>query len=280
MRNRHGVMPRPTPPVSTVRRVSSAQEGPADDSPRRSAGRRRRARRPTVTFVLLVVLLAGCCCWCFDWQSGAVRARLAGAARPDLDSASVIAARATAERRIAQVVAAPTPTGATKVGEGRQASCYPGSHTVKTNDDFDNICISRRTVYLSVHASTLMATLATTARQLIDDDWWARRGWADEGLGLTDPDVLTTPSPGTAPQSMGNAEYDRDDDHLEIMFGPCGTDIPARVISWQEIHARVWDPYWNDTRKFDEVTLRAAVGRAGGDAVIAVAAERVWFRNG
>ena len=231
---------------------------------------------------LVVVLPVVCCCFGYNRITGSVSAWLFGADRPDLHNAAVTAARTTAEREIERVLAVPKPPGATKVGESQIAACYPGSHSLKINDDFDNVCLSRRTLYFRVRTSTLSATLAATHQQLVRGAWWARRDGAGQRHSLIYRELTVDANSGQTAklQSLTTTIYDRGDDHLEFMFGPADPFFVARLTSWQTINAAVWNPYWNDTRLLDDATLRAPLDGADGGAVLAVAAQRVWFRNG
>lgn len=237
--------------------------------------------RVPVAAVLVLVLV--CCCGAGQHVTDAVTDRFWGSApRPDVHSAAVTAARATAERRIAQSVAVAAPPGATKVGQSWQALCSPGSHGLKVHDDFDNICLSRRTSYLRVPAATLTAVLTALHQQLLGAGWSVPRGDVGERRSLTDPDVLVSPTtPGGVPNSLFDAEYERGDDHLEFKYGGADGAFLAELTSWQQIRDRLGNAYFNDSHLLTEAALRAAVTRAGApSAVIAVAAQRVWFQNG
>ncbi|MFI5959190.1 class I SAM-dependent methyltransferase [Cryptosporangium sp. NPDC051539] len=251
---------------------------PAVTSVRPVARRRSRTSRILTTLLPLLLVFA-CCCGGCEKLTRLPSSQLFVADRPDVHSTKFTAARHDAEQRIRQTLAVPAPPGAKPVAETHQATCYPGSHGLKHNDEFDNLCLVRITAFYSLRGSTLAAATEAMDRHLRGAGWQVRR---PVGHGLIDPVVRAVrPEDSGTPRSAIPATYHRNSDEVSITFGPDDGDFLEQATHEQTtVGWMLFDPYWTDDTRIDQVSIWQKLRGAGGDAGITITAQREFYRNG
>ncbi|SHN39148.1 hypothetical protein SAMN05443668_106208 [Cryptosporangium aurantiacum] len=167
------------------------------------------------------------------------------------------------------------PPGVTVIADARQAGCYPGEQSIKFTTPYDNICLSRRVVYLAVRGTKALETIHG---QLADRNWTAQRldGSADRLILLRGAENAAIDSD----HPLHEAEYTRDEDRLSFRFGPPTADALNDAAAWQDVTMYAFTPaYWSEQHRTTAAELGAAVRNAGADTVVAMASEETWFRN-
>ena len=156
------------------------------------------------------------------------------------------------------------------MAEIRAALCYRGGFGLKHRDYYDNQCVTRIRVYYAARADTLPVTFDAMHKRLRAGGWRASMLYTSVEDGLVDPDMSIDSMPAT---------YRRGTDSIDIAYFPVDQHWFPQFVPDTGFGENSNNPSWRDERTIDGPELRTAVGEAGGDLVISVTAERIWFEN-
>ncbi|MFI5956024.1 hypothetical protein [Cryptosporangium sp. NPDC051539] len=245
---------------------------PADD------GRDRTLLSLGLVFLAFVVVAASCV--------GGVAGlkRLYGRPpAPEIDSAGLVAARADAARRVAEVVGGIAPAGTSAVESAQVDACFRGSREFMRWDRFSWRCSSRHMSVRSVALTSMPGAIRAAQAELVGAGWHKEYDYLNQGLTdrvLADPTV--TPGPSSSPTdgalagTVQAAGYSLGGTQVTLGFGRPSPGFVQDCLLFQQVQlGSSTQPYWIERG----AVLRGGPLQAVGPRtlLLTVTAQRTWF---